>query len=196
MMQVGPCCSLGNPEHSADLGVLEAFNIVQDDYCTLPVRQLSQRLREPGPEFIRFRGIAEGRCHGVIEFICIPDLPPPPQVERCVGDDPVKPGAECLFGPESIQRPEGMQKALLHYVLGVLVCCNDRSRHCISTPLVKPYQSPERLAIAALCGKYKGSFARRGQFIRHAAFSPLRQLAANSCMGQCEHVHARTLLLS
>jgi hypothetical protein len=62
----------------------------------------------------------------------------------------MQPGAKCLLRPEPVQRPERVQKAILHSVLGVLMGRRNCPRNGVRTPFVQSDEPRERLAIAAL----------------------------------------------
>jgi hypothetical protein len=139
-------------EHGADLGVLEPFNVVQNDHRALPGGQVGERGVEPCPQIFRFRRIAERRRNGFGEFLRFANLSAARQIERCVGDDAVEPGPECLVGPEAIKRAIGVQECFLYGVFCVLVVEHDTAGNGVRPPLMALNQPAERVIIPTLGG--------------------------------------------
>lgn len=173
-MEVGSRGALGNAEHATDLGMLESFDVVQDDDGALPFAQRRQCLTKTTTQLIRFTGIAKWRCNRIGEGVGVTDLLASGDVERGIRHDPVEPGTKRLVREEPIERSIGMEEAFLHGILGVFVREDDGARHGICATLVQPHQFRERLGLTALRRDDQGMLALARRVTRHGA-----------CAGRC-----------
>lgn len=153
MVQVRTGRSLGNPEHLADFCVLEAFHVVEDDHRPLPIPKRGKRLIEEPAQLIRFAGVPERGRHGIGEGIGVADLLAPRDIQGRVGDNPVQPGPEGLIRNEPAEGAVGVEEALLHGVLGVLVREDNGACDGIRPPLVGADEGREGLGVTALGGE-------------------------------------------
>lgn len=162
MVEIRTGRTLRDPKHGANFSVCKPFQIVQDDHRSLSVGELGQREVQAPSQLVRLPRIPEWHGNRVRQLVRVADFPPPHQIERRIGHDAVQPGAERLIGKETVQRFEGVKKALLNRVLRVFVREHDRATHGIGSTLVLAHERSEGFAVSALSGDYKRSFFRSG----------------------------------
>ena len=98
--------------------------------------KLRQRLSQTCPQFRIFCRVPERGLKSVAQLVGRPHLSAPGDIERGIGHDPVKPGAEPLICIEPFERLISANETFLDRVLSVLVDCYDRSGNQVRAPLV------------------------------------------------------------
>ena len=122
------------------------------------------------------------------ERVSVAHLFPARDVERCVGDDTMQPGAERLIRQEPIERTVCMEKSFLHGVLRVLVREHDGASDRIGSSLVKPDEVRKRLRLPTLSGDDQRVLTLARRVTSHGARAS-RRLEGVRGDGECESGH-------
>ena len=161
VVQIRTSGAAGYTQHLADLRVRKALDIMQHNYRARPIRKPGERGLQTLPQLVAFSRISESARHCIRELLRASDLAATSEIESCIGDDPIKPGTECLRRIESIQRLMGAQESFLHRIFGIFVRQDDRARNRVRPSLMLPDQSGETPLVPSLCKANELSFLIR-----------------------------------
>lgn len=104
-----------------------------------------------------------------MQVIGRPHLSSTRKVQRSVGHYAVEPWAERLIQVEPVQRLIGSNESILNRVFRILMHCDDRSCHGVSTLLVQSDQCAEGGLVATLgCGRQSTLIRKVTRGVTHA----------------------------